>query len=192
MRLPLQDVWSDREEHHLPFRGLQAGHRLQPRRRYALVPQARQIHGHLPCRCEGRTCRAEGRSGSSILDSVSKGMPQLMQGYKIQKKAAKVGFDWDNVEDVYAKVSEEIEEVKQAQNQEQLEEEIGDLLFSVVNLARKYKVDPTLAMERANEKFRKRFAFVEQKMSEEGLALDKENFQKMDDFWNESKRNVEN
>jgi uncharacterized protein YabN with tetrapyrrole methylase and pyrophosphatase domain len=96
------------------------------------------------------------------------------------------------VEDVYAKVSEEIEEVKQAQNQEQLEEEIGDLLFSVVNLSRKYKVDPTLAMERANEKFRKRFAFVEQKMSEEGLALDKENFQKMDDFWNDSKRNVEN
>ena len=136
--------------------------------------------------------QAEGRNGNSILDSVSKGMPQLMQGYKIQKKAAKVGFDWDNVEDVYAKVSEEIEEVKQAQNQEQLEEEIGDLLFSVVNLSRKYKVDPTLAMERANEKFRKRFVFVEQKMSEEGLALDKENFQKMDDFWNDSKRNVEN
>jgi len=136
--------------------------------------------------------QAEGRSGNSILDSVSKGMPQLMQAYKIQKKAAKVGFDWDNVEDVFGKVSEEIDEVKSAETQENLEEEIGDLLFSVVNLARKFKVDPTLAMERANEKFRKRFAFVEQKMSEEGLALDKENFQKMDDFWNESKRNVEN
>ena len=136
--------------------------------------------------------QAEGRSGNSILDSVSKGMPQLMQAYKIQKKAAKFGFDWDNVEDVYAKVSEEIEEVKQSQNQEQLEEEIGDLLFAVVNLARKNKVDPTMAMERANEKFRKRFAYIERKMSEVGLALEKENFQKMDDFWNESKRNVEN
>jgi tetrapyrrole methylase family protein/MazG family protein len=136
--------------------------------------------------------QAEGRSGSSILDSVSKGMPQLMQAYKIQKKAAKVGFDWENIEEVFAKVNEEIDEVKSAENQEHLEEEIGDLLFAVVNLARKNKVDPTMAMERANEKFRKRFAYIEKKMSEVGLALEKENFQKMDDFWNESKRNVEN
>lgn len=133
----------------------------------------------------------EGRSGlESVLDEVSNGLPPLMRAYKIQKKAAKKGFDWDNVDSVWEKVTEELSELHEAvETETNIEEEVGDLLFSVVNLARHLKVDPTVALASTNAKFRKRFGYVEQKMSEAGLPMEKGQLELMDSFWNESKKN---
>lgn len=126
----------------------------------------------------------EGRSKlDCVLDEVSKGLPPLLRSYKIQKKAAKKGFDWDSIDPVKQKVLEEIEEVNQAQNeyfkaianqsqdsinqyQAHLEEEFGDLLFAVVNWARHSEINPVLALERANNKFRNRFASMQNKREE--------------------------
>lgn len=125
----------------------------------------------------------EGRSKlDCVLDEVSKGLPPLLRAYKMQKKAAKKGFDWDSLEPVKQKVFEEIEEVNQAQEeyfkavatqdqdaisqyQSHVEEEFGDLLFAVVNWARHGGINPVLALERANNKFRNRFADVQNKIN---------------------------
>jgi tetrapyrrole methylase family protein/MazG family protein len=143
----------------------------------------------------------EGRSEKSVIDEVVHGLPPLMRAYKIQKKAAKKGFDWESAELVWQKVYEELDELKLAvketeksssENQEQAklhaEEELGDVLFSVVNLARKLNIDPTLALARSNKKFRDRFAYVEQKMSECGIPMDAEHMKQMDSFWDEAKK----
>ena len=140
----------------------------------------------------------EGRAGSkSILDEVSGGLPPLMRACKLQKKAAKKGFDWTDVAPVKNKVLEELEEVQEAATKDaaaglekasaETEGEIGDLLFAVVNLARHLKVDPTLAMERANEKFYRRFSYVEKKMAEAGLEMSHDAMKEMDSFWDEAK-----
>lgn len=132
----------------------------------------------------------EGREPKkSILDSVSKGLPPLERAYKIQKKAAKAGFDWPDINGVWDKVHEEIEEVRNVEpgNDEHLMEEIGDLLFSVVNIARYLKIDPAEAMHRCNGKFIKRFSYVEEKMKEKQLEMNFDNFEAMDQLWDESK-----
>lgn len=147
----------------------------------------------------------EGRSKlDCVLDEVSKGLPPLLRSYKIQKKAAKKGFDWDSIDPVKQKVLEEIEEVNQAQNeyfkaianqsqdsinqyQAHLEEEFGDLLFAVVNWARHSEINPVLALERANNKFRNRFAYVQNKMEEENKPMESSSLEIMDTYWNEAK-----
>ncbi len=125
----------------------------------------------------------------SILDKVSKGLPPLERSYKLQKKAAKAGFDWPDINGVWDKVHEEIEEVRSVQegNREHLTEEIGDLLFSVVNIARYLNIDPAEALHKCNHKFMTRFSYVESRMEEENLVMTEENFKKMDQFWDESK-----
>jgi tetrapyrrole methylase family protein/MazG family protein len=128
----------------------------------------------------------------SAIDGVSQALPPLERAYKIQKKASKAGFDWNKAEDVWAKVREETEEAHAACAEsdgdkdkiDKVEEEIGDLFFSLVNLARFLKVDPSLALSRALTKFTHRFKEVEKRMKEKGLALGKENFAAMDDLWN--------
>lgn len=139
----------------------------------------------------------EGRSGKSILDEVSNGLPPLMRAAKLQKKASKKGFDWNCADEVYEKITEEILEVKEAeksfgqnkteQNQLHLEEEIGDLLFACVNLSRKLKIDPVVALSRANKKFYNRFSYIEEKMAEKNIPMDSEHMDEMDLLWNESK-----
>lgn len=140
----------------------------------------------------------EGRAGTeSVLDEVSAGLPPLMRACKLQKKAAKKGFDWTDIASVKGKVLEELDEVQGAAAKDaaaglekasaETEEELGDLLFSVVNLARHLKVDPTLAMERANEKFYRRFSYVEKKMAEAGLEMNPATMKEMDSFWDEAK-----
>ncbi|MBO5236662.1 MAG: nucleoside triphosphate pyrophosphohydrolase [Spirochaetaceae bacterium] len=156
----------------------------------------------------------EGRGTESILDEVPKGFPPLTKAAKLQKKASKKGFDWQNVQQIEDKLLEELEEVRQAakilsaekeKNENQinafiqgssktinkaqlnLEAEIGDLLFSVVNLARRYKVDPAVALSRTNEKFCRRFKYVEKKMALSDLSMDSNHLQEMDIFWNEAK-----
>lgn len=149
--------------------------------------------------------KIEHREENHLLDQVAKGLPPLTKGAKYQKKAAKKGFDWQNVDDVYDKLQEEIAELRDAQKNFaphkdaphtdlskqkaflHLEEELGDVLFSVVNLSRMLGVDPAIAMERANSKFYARFAYVEDAMRKAGQDLCKENFARMDAFWDEAK-----
>ena len=132
----------------------------------------------------------EGRKPKdSILDEVSFALPQMERAFKLQKKAAKVGFDWQDTEGVISKIQEELEEAKeQAANQgAALEEELGDLLFAVVNLCRFLKVEPSTALRRTNAKFTERFKYVEKKMKETSQEMKKENLNIMDKFWNEIK-----
>jgi len=109
------------------------------------------------------------------------------RAYALQKKAAKAGFDWPDMEGVIAKICEEIEEVKATCPQGDVEEELGDLLFSCVNLCRFLKVEPSVALRRTNGKFVKRFKHVEKKMKESGQEMKKGNLDIMDNFWNEAK-----
>ncbi|MDR1838069.1 MAG: nucleoside triphosphate pyrophosphohydrolase [Treponema sp.] len=130
----------------------------------------------------------EGRKPKdSILDEVRSGLPPMDRAYALQKKAAKAGFDWPDMEGVIAKIREEIEEVKAACAQGDVEEELGDLLFSCVNLCRFLKVEPSVALRRTNGKFVKRFKHVETSMKEAGHVMKKENLDIMDKFWNEAK-----
>jgi len=133
----------------------------------------------------------EGRKPKdSILDEVSSGLPPMDRAYALQKKAAKAGFDWPDTEGVISKIYEEIEEVKAAcavAHNERIEEELGDLLFSCINLCRFLKIEPSVALRRTNEKFVQRFKYVESKMKESGNEMKKENIDIMDKFWNEAK-----
>jgi tetrapyrrole methylase family protein / MazG family protein len=134
----------------------------------------------------------EGRKPKdSLLDQVSHALPPLERAYKIQKKAAKVGFDWEKAEDVWAKAREELAEAEEAcktESRERLEEEVGDLLYSVVNVARYLNVDPMLALHGTIEKFCRRFKHVEAGIKADGLEMSKENFRRMDELWDEAKR----
>ncbi|MDR2478564.1 MAG: nucleoside triphosphate pyrophosphohydrolase [Treponema sp.] len=141
------------------------------------------------------------RPKDSILDEVSSGLPPLDRAWKLQKKAAKAGFDWPDIEGVIAKIREELDEAREAAenagnraengggalSREKLEEELGDLLFSTVNLCRYLKVEPSVALRRTNSKFVKRFTYVEKKMKESGQEMKKENLGVMDRYWNEAK-----
>jgi tetrapyrrole methylase family protein/MazG family protein len=135
----------------------------------------------------------EGRAPKdSILDEVSSALPPLDKAQKLQKKASKVGFDWTDANGVFAKIDEELNEVKDVLNQpemnnETLEGELGDLLFSVVNLCRFFKIDASVALQRTNNKFIKRFKHVEKRMKETNRSMEKENFTVMDSFWDEAK-----
>jgi MazG family protein len=128
---------------------------------------------------------------SSVLDGVSEGLPGLMRAEKIQKRAAKVGFDWSDVPPVIGKVREELGEVETATargDAAAIEEEMGDLLFAVVNLARKLKVDGEVALQRATDKFSARFRAVEALAAQRGLAMDKLTLAELDAIWDEVKR----
>ncbi len=137
--------------------------------------------------------RVEGRrKKDSLLDEVHRHLPPLEKAYKLQKKAAKVGFDWKRPDEIRAKFDEEmieLERARAANDPTMLEEELGDLLFTAVNTARLYGVDPSLALQRANEKFSRRFRYIESRMKEEHLAMAPEHFDRMDELWNEAKRN---
>jgi MazG family protein len=129
----------------------------------------------------------------SYLAGVGQGLPALMKAAKIQKKVAKVHFDWQYLKDVVAKIQEELIEVEEAiqgKRQEEIEEEIGDLLFSVVNLARKLEVEPESALQQTNTKFTKRFDRMEQNLKQDGLVLGEVNLDVLDEYWNQAKREL--
>ena len=139
----------------------------------------------------------EGRN--SVLDGVPEIMPALQRAYRLQEKASKVGFDWNNKEDIWKKVVEEIEEmhreevksqkskVKDEVNEE-LENEIGDVFFALVNYARFLKINPENALRKTNSKFIKRFNYIEKKLKENGKNINESNLEEMDVYWNESKK----
>ena len=131
--------------------------------------------------------RAEkGTKPASALDGISGGLPALLHAEKIQKKAARVGFDWSNAEPVFAKVREELAEIEAAVASAQparIEDEVGDLLFSVVNLARKLKIDGETALRASTEKFARRFRQVEALATKRSLVLEKLSFAELDELW---------
>lgn len=124
----------------------------------------------------------------SVLQGVPKSLPAMVKAYRMQEKTAQVGFEWENAPQVWAKVEEEIAEFKEVLqsggSQEQKEEEFGDILFSLINYARFENIDPETALERINQKFKRRFEYIEEK-AERPLA--EMSLSEMDALWNEAK-----
>ena len=128
----------------------------------------------------------------TVLGGVPNSLPSLIKAYRVQEKAANVGFDWEKPEDVWAKVKEEIAEFEQEvahKDKEQAMAEFGDVLFSLVNAARLYHINPDNALEHTNQKFISRFNYVEAKAKEAGKALNEITLEEMDALWNEAKKN---
>ena len=126
----------------------------------------------------------------SVLDGVSKGLPALVAAYKLQEKAAKLGFDWDELDPVWAKVSEEMGEFKEAiaqKDKENMEKEAGDVLFSLINLLRWYKISGENALNRTNTKFRQRFLHVEACVNQSDRSWEDFSLDELDAFWEEAK-----
>lgn len=127
----------------------------------------------------------------SVLQGVPQSLPAVVKAARIQEKARQVGFEWDNREDVWKKVEEEMQELKEAiegKKQEEIHEEFGDLLFSLINYARFLQVDAEAALERTNKKFIYRFQAMEATAAEKGLNLVNMSLAEMDALWNEIKR----
>jgi tetrapyrrole methylase family protein/MazG family protein len=133
------------------------------------------------------------KSGSrkSVLDGVPKHLPALMKAQEIQKKAARVGFDWKNLDDVLAKVEEELGELKRAMRRKkraEIQDELGDLLFAVVNLARFQKLDAEDALNQTTRKFRRRFDQIEREVARRGKQLKDCSLEELDAIWDQAKQ----
>jgi len=127
---------------------------------------------------------------NSILDDVPLNFPALLEGQKLTKKAAKVGFDWENTKQIFDKLNEEVNELNEAIEQntaEKISEEIGDILFVVLNLARKLDVDAETALKKTNRKFRQRFAFIESELKNDEKSLEGASLEEMDLLWSKAK-----
>jgi MazG family protein len=134
--------------------------------------------------------RDEKKTGSHYLASLPKALPALIRAQKAQSKVARVNFDWAELRDVIAKIDEELGELKSAirsENQESIEDEIGDLLFAVVNLARKSKLDAEAALQAATDKFVRRFNFVEDELTARGKKLGDVDLAELDEIWSQIK-----
>ncbi|HHY09342.1 MAG TPA: nucleoside triphosphate pyrophosphohydrolase [Firmicutes bacterium] len=132
----------------------------------------------------------KGEARKSVLDGVPKVFPALMRADKIQKKAANVGFDWEKATDVLDKLQEELDEVKEAFAQGdklKFREELGDLFFAAVNVARFNDLPPELILEEATAKFIRRFQFLEKRLQKKNLSLENMTLAEMDEFWEEAK-----
>ena len=163
-----------------------------------LIYRHPHVFGDAVAETAGEVCKnweqlkmTEKDGNKSLLSGVPNSMPSLIKAYRMQEKAANVGFDWEKKEDVWAKVKEEIAEVEaemQSGNTAAMEKEFGDLLFSLVNASRLYGINPDNALERTNNKFRGRFNYVEQNTIKQGRNLRDMSLEEMDALWNEAKR----
>ena len=134
--------------------------------------------------------RKKKRQGG-ILGGVPRSLPAMVKAYRIGEKAASAGFDWEQKEDVWDKVREEVSEVEaefKSGDREALEGEIGDLFFSLINACRLYGIDPENALERTNKKFIKRFNHVEARVAEQNKALSEVSLEQLEAYWQETKR----
>ena len=133
------------------------------------------------------------KNRKSRLDGVPKTLPALIRAQRLQQKASYAGFDWNEVQQVWDKIHEEIQELKEAQSEntkEHIAEEIGDVLFSVVNLARFLDIPAEDALRKTNKKFTDRFARVEEELKKRGKTVEESNLEEMDDIWNKVKQNT--
>ena len=127
----------------------------------------------------------------SALDGIAQGLPALLRAYKIQSKAAKVGFDWQDIEPVWAKVQEELGEFQEALasgDKVAAEKELGDILFAIVNYARHHKIEPEVALEGTNNRFTSRFLYVEEQVHNSGKNWQDFTLDELDKFWDEAKK----
>ncbi len=142
----------------------------------------------------------EGRE-ASVLDNITSNLPATTRAVKLQKRAARVGFDWDNARDVFAKIREEIGELEhefaemdyermdiERRKNDSLEDELGDVLFAVTNLARKLHIDPETALRRTNRKFESRFRGIESALAKQGRKPSDASLEEMERFWNQMKK----
>jgi tetrapyrrole methylase family protein / MazG family protein len=137
--------------------------------------------------------KEKGEQNHSILDGIGLEIPNLIRAYELQKKAAKVGFDWDDVHPALEKVQEEIQELKEEMKKgpghnKELMSEFGDILFALVNVARFLNIQPEEALFSTNEKFKRRFQFIEEQVTKSGKSFDDFSLEQLDEFWNEAKR----
>ena len=126
----------------------------------------------------------------SILDNIPKNLPSLLRAQKLQKKAAKEGFDWDQISDVFDKLDEEIGEFKEAvlkKKSADIQNEIGDIIFVITNIAKCYKIDAEEALRSTNNKFIKRFQYIEQRIKAKGKTLKDSPLEEMERYWQEAK-----
>ncbi|MBO9131307.1 nucleoside triphosphate pyrophosphohydrolase [Bacillus sp. 165] len=138
--------------------------------------------------------KEKGNVKESVLSGVSKGLPGLLKAYELQKKAAKVGFDWDDIHPMLEKVGEEWQEFKEEIQNNQIDEakviaEFGDILFALVNIARFYNIDPEEAVNKTNTKFINRFLYIESKVHESNRDIKTYTLEELDVLWEEAKRN---
>ncbi len=135
--------------------------------------------------------QTEKKEKKGVLSGVPASLPSVIKAYRMQEKAAAVGFDWDNLSDVVKKVKEELQEFLQEaehpDNKEKIENELGDVLFSLINLARFLKINPDNALEKTNQKFIKRFQYIENKLAEQGKNFSDVSLHEMETYWQESK-----
>jgi MazG family protein len=135
--------------------------------------------------------KEQGKTDHGLLDGVPRALPALVEAQQIASRAAGVGFDWENADQVVEKLHEELAELAEARksaSQDELENEIGDLFFVLVNLARFVKVDPEQALRRTNAKFRKRWSHIERKLAERGRTPAQSTISEMEELWQEAKR----
>ncbi|MBN6889740.1 tetrapyrrole methylase family protein / MazG family protein [Cytobacillus horneckiae] len=132
----------------------------------------------------------KGEKPASLLDGIPASYPQLLKAEALQKKAAKVGFDWEEVSSIWDKVREEIKEfeIETENNNENMISEFGDILFAFVNIARYYQINPEEALNRTNKKFYHRFLYIEEKVRESGKDISSFSVDQLDAFWNEAKK----
>ena len=163
-----------------------------------LIYRHPHVFGDTVAETAGEVCKnweqlklKEKEGNKSLLSGVPVSMPSLIKAYRMQEKAANVGFDWEKKEDVWAKVREEIAEVESEMekgDKVNMEKEFGDLLFSLVNAARLYGINPDNALEMTNAKFRGRFGYVEEHTLMQGQNLKDMSLEDMDALWNEAKK----
>lgn len=133
----------------------------------------------------------EKEGNKSVLAGVPNSMPALLKAYRIQEKARAVGFDWEQPEQVFEKVKEELAEFEtevKNKNQQKAEKEFGDILFSLINYARFLNINPEDALEMTNKKFIQRFGYMEQKVKEQGKQISDCKLEELDQYWNEAKQ----
>ena len=131
------------------------------------------------------------KARKGVLSGVPRSLPAMVKAFRIGQKAAAAGFDWGRREDVWEKVQEETDELRQEigrMDRDRMEEELGDLLFALVNMARLYGIDPENALERSNKKFIRRFEHIEKRADEQGVELTKMPLEEMEAYWQEAKR----
>jgi MazG family protein len=139
---------------------------------------------------KGEEKREKGEQPEGRLDGVQRALPALMEAHEISKKAAKAGFEWPDFEQVLEKLHEELGELAHARalgSQEEIEGEVGDLLFTLVNVARWLKVDPEQALRKTNAKFRRRFAHLERSLAARGQSLEQSTLEEMESLWQQAK-----
>jgi tetrapyrrole methylase family protein / MazG family protein len=133
----------------------------------------------------------EEKKAESVLDGVPRSLPGLLEGYQLTRKAARIGFDWDNVDGIFEKLQEETEELRQVlekRGSKEIEGEVGDILFAAMNLARFLKIDPEIAMKKASGKFVRRFREMERVAGKEGKTFGQVERGRMEELWEEAKK----